>query len=50
METRKMILSKLFSAVRVSRDYQVAIDLTVTFGQLGIALDEYVETEPVKSV
>ena len=50
METRKMILSKLFSAVRVSRDYQVAIDLTVTCGQLGIALDEYVETEPVKSV
>jgi DNA invertase Pin-like site-specific DNA recombinase len=40
METKKMILSRMFSAVRVSRDYKVEIDLTVDCEQLGITLDD----------
>jgi hypothetical protein len=50
-ETKKMILSRMFSKVRVSRDYKVEIDLTVDCEQLGIALDEVGadETMPVAS-
>jgi hypothetical protein len=40
METKKMILSRMFSAVRVKRDYEVEIDLTVDCEQLGIVLEE----------
>jgi hypothetical protein len=40
METKKMILSRMFSEVRVSRDYKVEIDLTVDCEQFGITLDE----------
>jgi len=36
METKKMILSRIFSSVRVSRDYDIEIDLTVDCEQLGI--------------
>ena len=36
MEIKKMILSHLFSAVSVSRDYRIEIDLTVDCEQLGI--------------
>jgi hypothetical protein len=34
----KMILSKIFSAVRVRRDYEVEIDMTVDCEQLGIVV------------
>jgi DNA invertase Pin-like site-specific DNA recombinase len=40
METKKMILSRMFSAVRVRRDYEVEIDLTVGCKQVGLSLDE----------
>jgi hypothetical protein len=40
METKKMIVSKIFSAVRVKRDYEVEIDLTATCEQLGIEIAE----------
>ncbi|MDR1206097.1 MAG: recombinase family protein [Peptococcaceae bacterium] len=40
METKKMILSRICGAVRVSRDYKVEIDLTVTCEQLGLTLPE----------
>jgi hypothetical protein len=40
METKKMILSRMFSAVRVKRDYAVEIDLTVDCEQLGLCLDK----------
>jgi chromosome segregation ATPase len=38
LETKKMILSKIFSAVRVRRDYEVEIDMTVDCEQLGIVV------------
>ena len=38
-ETKKMILSHIMSAVRVKRDYEVEIDLTVACEELGICLD-----------
>ena len=37
METKKMILSRIFSAVRVKRDYEIDIDLTVGCEELGIS-------------
>ena len=49
METKKMILSRIFSAVRVRRDYEVEIDLTATCEQLGIALGELGSDEAVTS-
>lgn len=36
METKKMILSRIMRAVRVKRDYEIEIDLTVDIEQLGI--------------
>jgi hypothetical protein len=45
LATKKMILSRICKAVRVSRDYAVEIDLTVDCEQLGICLDE--ATSPV---
>ncbi|MDR0347627.1 MAG: recombinase family protein, partial [Coriobacteriales bacterium] len=50
METKKMILSRMFSDVRVSRDYKVDIDLTVDCEQLGITLDEVVADETVPAM
>jgi hypothetical protein len=35
-ETKKMILSRMMSAVRVKRDYEIEIDLAVDCEQLGI--------------
>ena len=35
METKKMILSRIMKAVRVKRDYEIEIDLTVDCEQLG---------------
>ena len=40
METKKMILSHIMKAVRVSRDYEIEIDLTVDIEQLGLLSDE----------
>jgi hypothetical protein len=40
METKKMILSRMFNEVRVKRDYEVEIDLTVNCEQLGLCLNE----------
>ena len=37
METKKMILSRIMKSVRVKRDYEVEIDLTVDCEQLGVA-------------
>ena len=37
METKKMILSRIMRSVRVRRDYEVEIDLTVGCEQLGMA-------------
>jgi len=39
MAAKKMIVARLMRAVRVSRDYQVEIELTVDCEQLGISLD-----------
>ena len=39
METKKMILSYIMKSVRVSRDYEIEIDLTMDIEQLGL-LDE----------
>ena len=36
MERKKMILSRIMKAIRVSRDYEIEIDFTVDFGQLGV--------------
>ena len=38
MAAKKMIVARLMRAVRVSRDYQVEIELTVDCEQLGISL------------
>ena len=35
MESKKMILSRIMSSVRVSRDYEIEITLTVGFEQFG---------------
>jgi len=37
MDTKKMILSRIMRSVRVSRDYEIEIDLTVDCEELGIA-------------
>ena len=37
METKKMILSRIMSSIRVSRDYEIEIDLTVDCEELGIS-------------
>jgi hypothetical protein len=39
-ETKKMILSRICGAVRVSRDYNIEIDLTMTCDQLGIVIEK----------
>ncbi|MCL2023936.1 MAG: recombinase family protein [Oscillospiraceae bacterium] len=51
METKKMILSHIMKAVRVSRDYEIEIDLTVDIEQLGLLIEEpvIVEMPTVKS-
>jgi len=36
METKKMIISRIMKNVRVKRDYEVEIDLTVNCEQLGM--------------
>jgi hypothetical protein len=35
METKKMILSRIMKSVRVSRDYEIEIDFTMDFEQIG---------------
>lgn len=40
IETKKMILSHIMSAVRIKRDYEVEIDLTVACEELGVCLDK----------
>lgn len=40
METKKMILSYIMKSVRVSRDYEIEIDLTVDIEQLGLLSEE----------
>ena len=40
LETKKMIVSRIFSSVRVKRNYEVEIELTVACEQLGIVLEE----------
>jgi len=40
LETKKMILSHIMKAVRVSRDYEIEIDLTVDIEQLGLLAEE----------
>ena len=37
METKKMILSRIMSSIKVSRDYEIEIDLTVGCEELGIS-------------
>jgi transposase-like protein len=39
METKKMILSRIMKAVKVSRDYEIEIDFTVDFEQIGDMAD-----------
>ena len=36
MDTKKMILSRIMSSIKVSRDYEIEIDLTVDCEELGI--------------
>ena len=40
METKKMILSRIMKSVKVKRDYEIEIDLTVDCEQLGLANPE----------
>jgi len=40
MDTRKMIVANLCRAVRVKRDYEIEITLSVDFQQLGIVPEE----------
>ena len=46
METKKMILSHIMKAVRVNRDYEIEIDLTVDVDieQLGLLSEEVITT------
>lgn len=37
METKKLILSRIMKSVRVRRDYEIEIDLTLDCEQLGVA-------------
>jgi hypothetical protein len=37
MDTKKMILSRIMSSIKVSRDYEIEIDLTVDCEELGIS-------------
>ncbi len=39
METKKMIVSRIIKAVKVTRDYEIEIDLTVDCEQLGITTE-----------
>ena len=39
MDTKKMILSRIMRSVRVSRDYEIEIDLTVDCEHLGVLHD-----------
>jgi DNA invertase Pin-like site-specific DNA recombinase len=39
MATKKMIIARLMRSVRVRRDYQVEIELTIGCAQLGLSLD-----------
>ncbi len=45
METKKMILSYIMKSVRVSRDYEIEIDLTVDIEQLGLLSEETITTD-----
>lgn len=40
LETKKMILSRLFSSIKVKRDYEIEIDVATSCEQLGIIIDE----------
>jgi len=42
METKKMILSRIFSAVRVKRNYEIEIDFTIDCEQLGLSGNDQV--------
>ena len=44
-ETKKMILSHIMKTVRVSRDYEIEIDLTVDIDQLGLLTEEPIIAE-----
>lgn len=45
METKKMILSYIMKSVRVSRDYEIEIDLTVDIEQLGLLSEETITAD-----
>ena len=45
METKKMILSYIMKSVRVSRDYEIEIDLTVDIEQLGLLSKDTITTD-----
>jgi len=47
METKKMILSNIMKRIKVSRDYEIEIDLTITCEDLGISFEEI--NEPISS-
>lgn len=44
IESKKMILSHIMKAVRIRRDYEIEIDLTVDIQQLGFLSDEAAST------
>ena len=45
IEVKKMIISQIFSSVKVRRDYEVDIDLNITFEQLGFGTQMPDESE-----
>jgi site-specific DNA recombinase len=44
METKKMILSRIMKSVRVRRDYEIEIDLTIDCQQFGVAYSGLLRT------
>jgi len=50
MDTKKMIVSCVIKAVRVRRNYEVEIDMTLAAEELGICLDETENTENAEQI
>ena len=40
MDTKKMILSNIMNNIKVSRDYEIEIDLALDFEDIGISLED----------
>ena len=49
METRKMILSNIMHKVKVSRDYEIEIDMAIDFEDFGVCLNREINSQSLHS-